>query len=94
MIPLRISKSDHLWIIKMNTLLNSKSNHLWITLLDSKSYVHVWVSSGVPFDHSLEIFVIINPPFSHITGYGSEERYFEFGQFIIDFAMSPKLLYK
>ena len=80
--------------IIMNTLLNSKSNHFWITILDSKGNVHIWVSSGIPFGHSLEAFVIINPLSSHIMSCGSEERYFEFGQFIIDFAMRPKLLYK
>ena len=59
--------------IIMNTLLNSKSNHLWVTLFDSKSNVYIWVSSGISLDHSLEIFMIVNPPSSHIMGCGSEQ---------------------
>ena len=63
---LRISKSDNIGIMKINTLLNSKSNHSLIAFSDTKGYVPVGVGSGVPFDHSLEIFVIIIISMGHI----------------------------
>ena len=59
-----------------------------------KGYVPVRVGSGVPFDHSLEIFVIIIISMGHIMSCGLEERYLEFGQYIIASAMKTKKLYK
>ena len=65
-----ISKSDNIGMMKINTLPNSKSNHLLITFSDTKGYVSVGVGSGVPFDHSLEIFVIIIISMGHIMSCG------------------------
>ena len=89
-----VSKSKNIGMMTINALPKTKKNHLFISFSDTKGYVFVWIGSGVPFDHSLEIFMIIIISMSHIVSCFSQEEYLKVGQNIAASAVKTKKSYK